>query len=251
MVGRTSTWPPPTVPSDRPVSSVVPRTAAPQLTPAPAGTPPPDEEATSALAPFVPRVPSSATPAPPIIDSSVPIDRARAHPTAPASITKNQKVLDVTYYGFDRKLHQGQLVVDSRAAADLQAVFNLAVAIRFPIASMIPISEFGWDDDRSMEANNTSGFNYREASEGGHLSYHAFGYAIDLNPRINPYVLSDRTEPPNGSYDPTVPGTLTADHPITKKFKELGWTWGGDWKTVKDYQHFQKPLPAEYKRLRG
>jgi hypothetical protein len=37
-------------------------------------------------------------------------------------------------------------------------------------------------------------------------------------------------------------GTIEPDSKIVKAFKERGWTWGGDWKSLKDYQHFQKNI---------
>jgi hypothetical protein len=38
---------------------------------------------------------------------------------------------------------------------------------------------------------------------------------------------------------------------MESRFKELGWDWGGDWTSLKDYQHFEKlPLPDEYKKYR-
>ncbi|MFH1245830.1 MAG: M15 family metallopeptidase [Candidatus Omnitrophota bacterium] len=39
------------------------------------------------------------------------------------------------------------------------------------------------------------------------------------------------------------PGTLTPDGPIVETFLRLGWTWGGNGNTLKDYQHFEK-VPA-------
>lgn len=181
-----------------------------------------------------------------VVDSALSVEAASVHPAAPALIQKNQRVIDVQYVGFDGRMHAGQLVADRRLVDDLKAVFALALQLKFPVQSVVPVSVHAWSDDASMRVNNTSGFNYRETTGGGSLSKHAFGYAIDLNPRINPYIRNGKMEPSNGEYDVAAPGTLTADHPLVQKFKELGWSWGGDWTTHKDYQHFEKPLPAEY-----
>jgi len=91
-----------------------------------------------------------------------------------------------------------------------------------------------------MAANNTSSFNYRNVAGTMKLSNHARGQALDLNPKINPWIKEKKIDPPNGSYDPKVPGTLTEDSLVTKKFLELGWGWGGRWSAYKDYQHFEK-----------
>lgn len=186
----------------------------------------------------------------PIIDSKMSEREAFAglDPKCPLEIRKRQKVVKLKYYSFDGKIHQGQLVIDKELVKDIQIIFKLALAEKFPIQSVIPIShpnfrkDGHWDDDLSMIANNTSAFNYREKTGGGSLSHHAYGRAIDINTVQNPYLKGSLISPPNGSYKIAVAGTLTANHPITRRFIELGWTWGGNWTTLKDYQHFEKPL---------
>jgi peptidoglycan L-alanyl-D-glutamate endopeptidase CwlK len=127
-------------------------------------------------------------------------------------------------------------------------VFALALQEHFPIYSVIPVSDKRfrkdgrWDDELSMEANNTSAFNYREITGGGRLSNHAYGRAIDINTFQNPYIKNGIVLPHGAKYDPSVAGTLTADHPIVRAFLQLGWVWGGNWTSPKDYQHFEKPL---------
>ena len=167
-------------------------------------------------------------------------------PKCPEVIRKRQKIVKLKYYSFDGRVHQGQLVIDKSLVKDIKKIFKLALDIKFPIQKIIPVShpDFRkngrWDDDLSMIANNTSGFNYREKTGGGSLSNHAYGRAIDINTVQNPYVKGTLILPPNGKYESNAPGTLTAEHPITKKFIELGWDWGGLWHGVKDYQHFSK-----------
>lgn len=169
-------------------------------------------------------------------------------PVCPPEIRKRQRIVKVKYLSFDGKIHQGQIVIDKDLAGDIKSIFKLALKEKFPIHSVIPIShpqfrkDGRWNDDLSMAANNTSGFNYREKTGGGSLSNHAYGWAIDINTVQNPYLKGNLVLPPNGKYDPQSPGTLTAESPIVKKFLELGWTWGGSWESLKDYQHFEKPL---------
>jgi peptidoglycan LD-endopeptidase CwlK len=169
-------------------------------------------------------------------------------PKCPEQIRKRQKVVKLKYYSMDGKIHQGQLVVDKDLVKDTKKVFKLALKERFPIYSVIPISDRRfrrdgrWDDELSMEANNTSGFNYREITGGGRLSNHAYGRAIDINTFLNPYIKGDIVLPHGAKYDPGVAGTLNPDHPIVKVFLEFGWTWGGSWTSRPDYQHFEKPV---------
>jgi peptidoglycan L-alanyl-D-glutamate endopeptidase CwlK len=190
------------------------------------------------------------TPADPIVDSRMTDVEAfdGLDPACPKDLRDRQTVVAVTYWGFDGKLHRGQLVADKEVEKDVLAVFEVARAEKFPIRSVIPVSHprfrknGKWDDDLSMVANNTSAFNYRAVTGGTSLSKHALGRAIDVNPLVNPYVKGKLTLPPGATYDPAARGTLTADHPVTKAFLARGWAWGGNWTSLKDYQHFEKPL---------
>ncbi|MBN2402150.1 MAG: M15 family metallopeptidase [Spirochaetes bacterium] len=179
-----------------------------------------------------------------ILDSSLTYEEAvlkNLNPKCPASIAKMQALITVKYYSFDNKIHQGQIVADKRLEKDIKIIFKLMLDIKFPVASVIPVSDpkFSWDDDKSMAANNTSGFNYRAVKGQKNLSRHAYGFAVDINPKLNPFIRSSNISPPGASYNASMPGTL---HPVVKKFKALGWTWGGDWESLKDYQHFEKVL---------
>ena len=155
--------------------------------------------------------------------------------------------MDVLYYSFDGKIHKGQVVIDERLAGDIQEVFRVAFETKFPIASVIPISHNHFfknekwnEDDQSMLSDNTSAFNYRTVTGGKSLSQHAYGLAIDINPVQNPYIKGNIVLPPKAVYDTLKPGTLTPDSPVVKTFIRLGWSWGGSWKSLKDYQHFEK-----------
>lgn len=159
----------------------------------------------------------------------------------PGWILDNQVLIDVVYWGFDGKIHRGELVADCRIVNDLQLVFMQMLLLKFPLESVIPISEYGWDDSESMRQNNTSGFNYRCVGGTDRLSRHAYGLAIDINPVQNPYCTGESVSPEGALHDPLVPGTLYNGHPVVELFRLLGWRWGGDW-SEKDYQHFDKPL---------
>jgi len=159
----------------------------------------------------------------------------------PEWILGNQVLIDVVYWGFDGELHRGELVADTRVVNDLQLVFLQMLLLKFPLESVVPISEYGWDDSESMRQNNTSAFNYRCVGGTNRLSRHAYGLAIDINPVQNPYCTGETVSPEGADYDPRVPGTLYTGHPVVELFRLLGWRWGGDW-WEKDYQHFDKPL---------
>ena len=185
----------------------------------------------------------------PIIDSAMTEKEAfdGLDPKCPNDILKRQRLIAVKYYSTDGQVHQGQLVLDAELVEDVKKVFALALKERFPIRSVIPISDKRfrkdgrWDDELSMEANNTSSFNYREVTGGGRLSNHAYGRAVDINTFENPYIKGGIVLPHGATYDPKVAGTFIAESPIVREFLRLGWAWGGNWSDRKDYQHFEKP----------
>ncbi len=185
----------------------------------------------------------------PIVDSNISLSEALKK-YAPPEFKKRQRLIEVLYYSFDNKIHKGQLVIDERLIGDIQEVFRVALENRFPITSVIPISSDRFfkngkwnEDNQSMLSNNTSAFNYRKVTGGNYLSNHAYGFAIDINPVLNPYIKGDIVLPSDAVYDTSKPGTLSFDSPVVKTFIRLGWTWGGNWETLKDYQHFEKVLP--------
>jgi len=191
----------------------------------------------------------------PIVDSNLSWDQALAqNPNypAPQDIIDSQKLLTVTYYSFDHKLHSGQIVVAKSVSHDVEDFFDKARQIHFPIAHAIPAADprYQWSDDKMMADNNTSGYNYRTIAGRPTLSNHAKGLAFDVNTFLNPYIYINSAgqvinDPPGATYDPSRPGTLSADHPLVKFMQKRGWTWGGSWTLetdqVIDYQHFEKP----------
>ena len=177
-----------------------------------------------------------------VIDSDVAFEEAVAGISIPQSILENLRLVDVYYYGFDEKIHKGQLVVHKDVVLDVIEIFELIRESRFPIGKVIPISKYGWSDEKSMRYNNTSAFNYRFISGSRVISNHAAGLAIDINPALNPYIKNGNSLPENCIYDTTKVGTISASSELVKEFKQRGWEWGGDWKSLKDYQHFEKKL---------
>lgn len=177
-----------------------------------------------------------------IMDSDLNLLEALEGSSVPYSIRKNLEIVTVTYYGFDNKLHKGQLIVHQTIANEVTEIFEEIRNIKFPIEKVIPLVKYNWSDEESMRDNNTSAFNRRYISGTRILSMHAKGLAIDINPLQNPYIKNDIITPPGAEYNPETRGTIRANSPIVKLFKSKGWSWGGDWTSLKDYQHFQKEL---------
>lgn len=181
------------------------------------------------------------TPQKPIIDSNMTFQEAIKGTSAPKEVIDSLVLLDIDYYSFDNKLHRGQIVVNKAVAEDTKFIFNLMLQNKIPINKMFPMVNYDWDDDKSMEDNNTSAFNYRFVAGTKRLSNHALGRALDINPQLNPVYYSDgKMSPPNGKRDTTKNYTFTEKHIVVKELKKRGWRWGGDWTSLKDYHHFDK-----------
>ncbi len=155
----------------------------------------------------------------------------------------------VLHYDFNGNVKEGELVCNQAIARDLTEIFQELYRWKYPIEKIRLVDEYGGNDERSMEDNNTSCFNYRVISGTTRLSNHSYGTAIDINPLYNPYVVtrSDGTtsiQPANGTAyaDRNAEFSYKIDHEdlCYRLFTQHGFTWGGDWKNTKDYQHFEK-----------
>lgn len=168
------------------------------------------------------------------------LEQALGGKEIPHPIRETLVLIDVEYWSFSECERTGQMVIHWELATEVKAIFAEIKVACFPIEKIIPISAYGWSDDASMEDNNSSAFNYRSIVGGVNLSQHAYGRAIDINPRFNPYVKDGIILPPGAVYDPEVPGTITQDGPVVEAFLKRGWDWGGNWQRLKDWQHFEK-----------
>jgi len=175
-----------------------------------------------------------------IIDCKYTFEEALEGIEIPSTIINELTLVDVEYYSFDEKLHRGQIVINKKVGKDIIALFSLIKELKFPIAKVIPAVKYNWDDEASMNDNNTVAFNYRKVKGSKVLSAHSYGMAIDINPLQNPHIQGKITQPVNAKYDPKVRGTILRDSELVKEFVKRGWQWGGRWKSSKDYQHFEK-----------
>lgn len=175
-----------------------------------------------------------------IIDCDYSFEEAVNGIEIPSSILKQISIVGVEYYSFDGQLHRGQILINKKAAKDIVEIFELIKASRFTVAKVIPVVKYNWNDDSSMNDNNTTAFNYRKVKNSNVLSAHSYGLAIDINPIQNPHIKGKSIQPLNGRYDPKIKGTILRDSKLVKEFIKRGWQWGGRWRSSKDYQHFEK-----------
>lgn len=165
------------------------------------------------------------------------------HPGCPVSPFRLRR-LRLTYWGFDGLAHTGALIANADAVSDLTQVFRSLYAARFPIRRLRPIDAYGGNDERSLEADNTSAFNCRYVVGPGprRWSVHAYGKAVDVNPVENPYLESGRVHPRAGraflDRSRARPGMAVRGGVLVREFAAVGWQWGGRWAGSPDYQHF-------------
>jgi len=164
------------------------------------------------------------------------------------------RIVDVSYYDFKNEVSQGKLVVLDAVATFVMTIFQDLFQRQFPIQKMIPIDEYDGSDDASMEDNNSSAFNYREIPGRGVISIHSYGLAIDVNTVQNPFMGNSYLNKEKGCSMIEVWPTKGIEYinrfhqrkgmvePIVDIFHKYGFRdWGGHWKDLMDYHHFQTP----------
>lgn len=156
------------------------------------------------------------------------------------------RLVKVKHFNYEGQEKSGRIVCHKEIATDLVLIFQELYLARYPIERIEPIDDYNGSDVRSMEANNSSAFNYRRVAGSKRLSAHSFGRAVDINPRYNPFVgRNGQTVSPPSSRKYTARNKkfrykIQANDLCVRLFKKYGFRWGGDWRTVKDYQHFEK-----------
>jgi D-alanyl-D-alanine carboxypeptidase len=164
------------------------------------------------------------------------------HPGCPVTLDQ-LSYLRISYWGFDKRAHLGQMVVNAAVVGGLRHVFATLFKARFPIRHMWLVDRFGGSDYNSIQADNTSAFNCRDATGSTRWSEHAYGEAVDVDPIENPYVYANGTTTHSASI-PYVnrsdvrPGMAVRGGTLVRAFASIGWGWGGDWPPPRDYQHF-------------
>jgi len=170
------------------------------------------------------------------------------HPGCPVPLS-HLRVLTFTHWGFDKRSHTGQLVVNADAAAPLARVFRQLYELRFPIRHMQLADAYGPARERPRDGDISAAFECRQAVPSpctggkgtGSWSEHAYGEAVDLNPVENPYVgcgrTRDRSSRQYRNRSRLRPGMVTPA--VVQAFRSIGWGWGGAWTgSTKDYMHF-------------
>jgi hypothetical protein len=159
------------------------------------------------------------------------------------------RLLTVSHRGFRGRTRTGQLVVNASAARPLARVFRRLFRLHFPIRHLRFADAYGPRRSRPRDGDVSGSFECRQAVPSpctggkgtGSWSMHAYGLAVDLNPRENPYVgcgqSRDRAARRYRDRSRHRPGMVTPR--VVEAFRSIGWGWGGSWAgNTKDYMHF-------------
>lgn len=159
------------------------------------------------------------------------------------------RYLRLSHFDAEEKEHVGEMVCNKSIANDLLEIFRELYRQKYPIQRIRLIDDYEADDERSMRDNNTSCFCYRKVSGTTKLSKHALGMAVDINTLYNPYVRTGKNgrrivEPATATNyvnrQKAFPYKIVKGDLLHRLFLQHGFKWGGSWRTVKDWQHFEK-----------
>jgi hypothetical protein len=152
------------------------------------------------------------------------------------------RYVTVSFRGFDGLAHTGELLANARAADGLVKVFATLFAQRYPIERMRVTSAAELTAPPTGDDNTTAVFACRPVRGHTGWSQHAYGLAVDVNPFQNPYHKGNVVLPELAtSYldrGNVRPGMILAHGPVLKAFATIGWKWGGDYHSLKDFMHF-------------
>ncbi|GAB4013022.1 M15 family metallopeptidase [Nocardioides ultimimeridianus] len=162
-------------------------------------------------------------------------------PSCPVPLS-GLRYLTMTFRGFDGAAHTGEMVVNARVARGVVSVFRKLYAAGFPIEEMRLPTTADLTAHPTGDGNNTASMVCRAARGLSVWSAHAYGLAIDLDPFDNPYQRGDVVLPELASAyldrGWVRPGMVEPGSVAVRAFAAIGWSWGGDWHSLKDYEHF-------------
>jgi D-alanyl-D-alanine carboxypeptidase len=174
------------------------------------------------------------------------VKRSTWRPACPVTLDQ-LRYLKMSFIGFDRRPHTGEMIVNAAVAEQIVHVFRQMFRARFPIEEMRVVTlreQRRWHTAPTGDTNVTSSFECRKATLGSSWSEHSYGLAIDINPFHNPYARGDLVAPElAGAYvdrNWRRPGMVLEGDAVTQAFDDIGWGWGGRWNSLKDWMHFSQ-----------
>ncbi len=175
--------------------------------------------------------------------------KGKSYPSDCSIPRSSLRYLRVLHVDKDGRIKRGELVCNKAIAADLISIFKELYRQKYPIEGIRLIDDFDANDERSMRANNSSAFCFRRVKGSQKLSAHARGMAVDINTLYNPYYRRTTSgkvtvQPSNAlkycDRTASFPYKIERGDLLHRLFLQHGFRWGGAWRTVKDWQHFEK-----------
>ncbi|MDQ4084959.1 MAG: M15 family metallopeptidase [Actinomycetota bacterium] len=162
-------------------------------------------------------------------------------PRCPVGL-QDLRYVTVSFWGFDRRPHTGELVLHERVAGEVVGVFRTLYRERFPIEQMRLVTAADLKAPPTGDGNNTAALVCRRVRGDDEWSSHAYGLAVDVNPFQNPYRDGDLVLPElAGAYLDRGwrrPGMIHPHGVVVDAFASIGWAWGGDFESLSDPMHF-------------
>lgn len=187
--------------------------------------PPPDDDFAWTLGPVPPEIQQ----------------RSTWTPECPVAL-EDLRYVTVTFHGFDGLPHTGELLIHRTVAEDVVGVFRTLYEARFPIEYLLITAPVHNTQPPTGDGNVSNAYNCRPARGATHWSEHAKGLAVDINPFHNPFHRRDTVLPELASAyldrANVRPGMIVRGDVVTQAFAKIGWHWGGDWRSTKDWMHF-------------
>jgi hypothetical protein len=192
--------------------------------------------------------PSAASPTAPAAATIQPVTAADLgpswHPGCPIDPRQLRRV-EVNYIGFDDKVHRGDLIVHEDLAAEVVAIFEQLLQLRYPIDKIrtadnypAPTMSCRW---RTTTPRRITAETFPAPAAG--LNTYSVMPSTSTRcstPRSMERALSSPRTRGHTSTATADPGLLHGGDPIVRAFTDRGWRWGGDWRTPIDYQHFER-----------
>lgn len=185
----------------------------------------------------------------PIPDSVFLRMQGRSWPEGCTVRRSDLRYLRLSHFDAEKKEYVGEMVCNKAIANDIVEIFRELYRQKYPIQRIRLIDDYEADDEQAMRDNNTSSFCYRKISGSSKLSKHATGMAVDVNTLYNPYVRSGKdghriVEPATATKyvdrRKSFPYKIVKGDLLYRLFIQHGFKWGGSWRTMKDWQHFEK-----------
>ena len=159
------------------------------------------------------------------------------------------RYIHVLHVDINNITHEGEMICNKYIADTLIKIFKKLYEEKYPIEKMILIDEYDAEDEKAMEDNNSSCFNFRFISHTTKISKHGFGLAVDINTLYNPYIcevdgkiyIEPKTAKEYIERNKNFNYKIVKNDLCYNLFIENGFEWGGDWIEKKDYQHFEIP----------